>query len=457
MTNENNNNRDLWGSKIGFIAAAAGSAIGLGNIWRFPYLAGENGGAAFVFLYLFCILLIGFPVMLAAISMGRSAQRSIVGSFKTLAPDSNWKYVGILGVITGFAILSFYSIVAGYTMGYIFKTVLGSFNNIQNAQQTKQIFAEFISDPYWVFICSYLFLFLNGVIVYKGIENGIERWSKRMMPILFILLIILVIRSLTLEGALAGLNFYLKPDLSKITGSTIMNALGQALFSLSLGMGTMITYGSYLSKKDNLVTSASYVCILDTLIAFIAGLAIFPALFAMNLAPDQGPSLVFIVIPSIFSKMPGGIFFGTGFFILLSIAALTSTISQLEVVVAYFIEEWKWSRKKATAISVAVASVIAIPSAFSGGIVQFFTKLPVYGGDFLSFMSTVFGSYNLIIGSFFIAVFVGWKWGVHLASEEIIKGNPYFKIRFLWNFLIKYVSPIAVFLILLNLIKSSFF
>ncbi|MFC1563181.1 sodium-dependent transporter, partial [candidate division KSB1 bacterium] len=435
------NNRGLWGSKIGFIAAASGSAIGLGNIWRFPYLAGENGGAAFVLLYLICILLIGFPVMLAAISMGRSAQRSIVGAFKTLAPGSKWKYVGILGVITGFAILSFYSVVAGYTLGYIFKTSFGSFNNIQNAQQTKQIFGEFVSDPYWVFICLSLFLFLNGVIVYKGIEDGIERWSKRMMPILLILLIILVIRSLTLEGAMAGLNFYMKPDLSKITGSTFMNALGQTLFSLSLGMGTMVTYGSYLSEKDNLVTSVSYVCVIDTLIAFIAGLVIFPALFAMGLSPDQGPSLVFVVIPSIFSKIPGGTYFGTGFFILLSIAALTSTISQLEVVVACFIEEWRWSRKKATVVAVIVASVFAVPSAFSGGIVRFFTNLPIYGGDFLSFMSTVFGSYSLTIGSFFIAVFIGWKWGVHLASEEITNGNPHFKIRKLWHILIRYVSP----------------
>lgn len=302
-----------------------------------------------------------------------------------------------------------------------------------------------------------MFLLLNGIIVYKGVEDGIEKWSKNLMPILLILIMMLAIRSLTLEGAIGGLNFYLKPDLSKITGSTFMNALGQALFSLSLGMGTMITYGSYLSKTDNLVTSVSYVCIIDTLIAFTAGLAIFPALFAMGLSPDQGPSLVFIVIPSIFSKIPGGTYFGTGFFILLSIAALTSTISLLEVVVAYVIEEWKWSRKKATVFASSVAFLVAVPSAFSGGTVQFFTKLPIYGGDFLSFMSTVFGSYSLTIGSLFIAIFVGWSWGVHLASDEITNGNPHFKIRFLWHILIKYVSPIAVFLILLNLIKSSFF
>ncbi|MFC1563182.1 sodium-dependent transporter [candidate division KSB1 bacterium] len=453
----NVNNRGLWGSKIGFIVAASGSAIGLGNIWRFPYLVGENGGAAFVLLYFLCVLLIGFPVMLAEVSMGRSARRNPVGTFKMLAPNSRWRYIGLLGVITGFAILTFYSVIAGYTLGYIFKTLFGAFGNIQSADETKQIFTEFVSDPYLVLVYLSLFLFLNGVIVYKGIEDGIETWSKKIMPVLLILLILLVIRSLTLKGALAGVEFYLKPDLSKITGSTIINALGQAFFSLSLGMGAMITYGSYLSKKDNLVTSVSYVCVIDTLIAFIAGLAIFPALFAMGLSPDQGPSLVFVVIPSIFSEIPGGTYFGTGFFILLAIAALTSTISLLEVAVAYVIEEWKWSRGKATVVSTIGAFIIAVPSALSGGMIQFFTKLPFYGGDFLSLVSSIFGSYSITIGSLLLAVFVGWWWGVHLASEEITNGNSHFKIRKLWHILIKYVSPIAILLILSNLIKSSFF
>ena len=454
---ENINNRGLWGSKIGFIVAASGSAIGLGNIWRFPYLTGENGGAAFVFIYVFFILLIGFPVMLAEVSIGRNTQRNPVGAFKKLAPKTLWKYVGILGVISGFAILSFYSVVAGYTLGYIFKTLFGAFVNVQTAQQTKQIFGEFASTPYLSLLCLSLFLFVNGIIVYKGVEKGIERWSKTLMPILLFLLIFLVIRSLTLKGSLEGLNFYIKPDFSKVTGSTFMNALGQAFFSLSLGMGTMITYGSYLSKKDNLVTSVSYVCLFDTLIALIAGLAIFPALFAMGLAPNEGPDLVFVVIPSIFSKIPGGTYFGTAFFILLTIAALTSTISLLEVVVAYIIEERGWSRKRATVGASIISFLLAIPSVLSGGIVKFFTKLPYYGGDFLSFMSTVFGSYALSIGCLFIAVFVGWRWGVHGASQEITKGNPRFKLRVLWHVLIKFVSPIAVFLIILNLIKSSFF
>ena len=352
--------RGLWGSKIGFIIAASGSAIGLGNIWRFPYLAGENGGAIFVLIYLVCVLLIGFPVMLAEVSIGRSAQRNPIGAFKKLAPKTLWKYVGVLGVFTGFAILSFYSVVAGYTLGYIIKAVSGAFNNIHDAQQTQQIYTEFTSNPYLSFLCTIAFIFLTATIVYKGIEEGIERWSKTLMPVLLILLIFLVIRSLTLEGSLKGLLFYVKPDLSKVTGSTFINALGQALFSLSLGMGTMITYGSYLSKEDNLVTSVSYVCILDTMIAILAGLAIFPALFALGISPDQGPSLVFVVIPSIFSKIPAGTYFGSAFFVLLCIAALTSTISLLEVVVAYMIEELKWSRGKATVIASCVSFVIAV-------------------------------------------------------------------------------------------------
>ena len=451
------NNRGEWGSKIGFVVAATGSAIGLGNIWRFPYLTGENGGAVFVFFYFICVLLIGFPVMLAEVSIGRKSERNPVGAFRKLAPGTNWKYVGLLGVITGFAILSFYSVVAGYTLGYIFKTLAGTFANITSADQTSQIFTDFVSNPYISVICTAAFLFITGLVVYEGVEDGIERWSKLLMPILFILLIFLVVKSLTLKGSMSGLIFYLKPDFSKVSGSMLINALGQAFFSLSLGMGTMITYGSYLSKKDNLVTSVSSVCILDTFIAFIAGLAIFPALFAMGLKPDQGPGLVFVIIPSIFSKMPGGAYFGSAFFVLLSIAALTSTISLLEVTVAYFIEEWKWTRKKATIISVSIAFCLAVPSVLAGGIVPFFTKLPIYGGDFLSFMSMIFGSYCLTIGSLLIAIFVGWRWGVHRASQEINHGNPHFKIEYMWHILIKYISPVAIFLILLNLLKSSFF
>ncbi|HSQ47322.1 MAG TPA: sodium-dependent transporter, partial [Lutibacter sp.] len=273
--------RGNWGSKLGFIVAAAGSAIGLGNIWRFPYVAGENGGAAFVLIYIIFVVLIGLPVMIAELAIGRNTVKNPVGAFKKLLPQSLWKAIGGLGVITGIGILSFYAVIAGFTVGYFIKIILGDFNAIESAAQSGQIFAAFTANPYISIGLLLVFIILTVLVVMGGVSAGIERWSKILMPLLFLLLIILAIYSITLEGATKGLSFYLKPDFSKITLTTFARALGQALFSLSLGMGTMITYGSYISKRDNLVTSAAYVCFFDTLIAILAGLVMFPALFAM--------------------------------------------------------------------------------------------------------------------------------------------------------------------------------
>jgi len=409
------NPRGNWGSQLGFIVAASGSAIGLGNIWRFPYQTGENGGAVFVLIYIICVVMIGLPVMLAEVSIGRSAEKNPVGCFKKLSPGTRWKYLGLLGVITGLCILSFYSVVAGWTIGYVIKTLSGSFAQAISVEETGTIFQGFAADPGLNIILTFSFLFLTALVVAGGVEKGIERYAKILMPILFFLLLLLVIRSVTLPSASFGLSFYLKPDFSKLSSSTVISALGQAFFSLSLGMGTMITYGSYLSKRDNLVTSVGYVCFFDTVIALLAGLAIFPALFSLGGSPDQGPGLVFVVFPSIFAKIPGGNFFGTGFFILLVIAALTSTISLLEVVVAYFIEEFHWKRKTAAFTMTAAAFLLAIPSLLSSGAVSFLGSLPVIGISFLSLMDTLFGNYCLTLGSLLIALFVGWYWGVHRA------------------------------------------
>jgi len=299
--------RGQWSSRIGFILAAAGSAIGLGNIWRFPYVVGQNGGAAFVLLYLIFVLIIGLPYMFAELALGRSAQRNPVGSINSIRPNSLWKLVGYLGVLTGVGILSFYGVVAGWTFGYIFKMGFGDVSD----------FGNFVADPWTVVLLFAFFILLTSTIVYGGVEGGIEKWSKILMPILFILLIALIIYSNTLDGSVKGLVFYLQPDFSKITGKVALEALGQAFFSLSLGMGLMITYGSYLSKKENIITSAVYIGIFDTIIAIMAGLIIFPALFAMGASPDQGPALVFEVLPQLFSQMPGGQIVGMFFFILL--------------------------------------------------------------------------------------------------------------------------------------------
>ncbi len=440
--------RGNWSSKIGFILAAAGSAIGLGNIWRFPFVTGQNGGAVFVLIYVVIVALIGLPVMIAELSIGRHTQRNPVGAFQMLFPHSLWKIVGAVGVLTGLGILSFYAVIAGYTLGYFLKTILGSFNQIISGEQSTQIFQNFSANPY--LSVSYLFIFicLTVVVVMGGIAAGIERWNKILMPLLFGILIVLAIFSMTLDGAGKGLAFYLKPDLTKITGRTIAQALGQALFSLSLGMGTMLTYGSYLSKKENLITSAGYVCLFDTVIAVAAGFVIFPALFAMNMDPAGGPKLVFVVLPSIFARMPAGMIFGTLFFLLLAVAALTSTVSLLEVPVAYFVDEHRWPRKKAVVAMGLVAFVLGIPSALSLGASSALTKLVSENFGFLDLMNAIFGNYSLSIGAFFIAIFAGYQWGTKAVAREIQAEGNVFYFRRLWIFLIRFICPIAIFIIL---------
>jgi NSS family neurotransmitter:Na+ symporter len=439
--------RGQWSSKIGFILAAAGSAIGLGNIWRFPYVAGENGGAAFVLLYLLFVVLIGIPYMFAELALGRSAQKNPVGAINTIRPKSAWKLVGYVGVLTGVGILSFYGVVAGWTFGYIFKIM---FTHIDN-------FKDFIANPWLNILLFAIFMILTASIVSGGIEGGIEKWSKILMPILFLILTALIIYSNSLKGSAEGLLFYLKPDFTKITGKVALEALGQAFFSLSLGMGLMITYGSYLSKKENIISSGIYIGLSDTLIAIMAGLIIFPALFAMGANPDQGPALVFIVLPKLFTAMPAGKIVGVSFFILLSVAALTSTISLLEVQVTFLVDEKKVDRKKVVWLATIFTFIVGIPSALSQGAsksLSNFAFLPerICAPDFLSHMSFLFGTFSLAFGAFLLSLFVGWIWGADKASEEILQGSPSFLvIRKTWSFMIRYFIPVIIFILLLNI------
>lgn len=440
-------NRGQWSSKIGFIFAAAGSAIGLGNIWRFPYVVGENGGAAFVLLYIVFVVLIGLPYMFAELALGRFSQKNPVGAIDSIKPGSMWKGVGLLGVLTGVGILSFYGVIAGWTFGYIFKAATGNIGE----------FGDFVSNPVIVLLLFALFMFITTMIVYGGVEGGIERWSKILMPVLFILLVGLIIYSNSLEGSGKGLIFYLQPDFSKITGRTMLAALGQAFFSMSLGMGLMITYGSYVSKKENLISSAFFIGLFDTVIAIMAGLIIFPALFAMGESPSAGPSLVFVVFPKLFTQMPGGFMVGAFFFILLSVAALTSTISLLEVPVAYMVDEKRVNRKKIVWIVALVTYIIGIPSALSQGSSDFFTEFSILpdrlsSADFLGHMSFLWGDFSLALGAFLLSIFVGWVWGAENAAREIESGSPFFaKSKPIWIFMIRYFIPIVIFMILLNL------
>ncbi len=441
--------RGSWGSKVGFVLAAAGSAIGLGNIWRFPTVTGQNGGAAFVLIYLGCVLLLGVPVMIAELSIGRRTASDPVGAFKAIAPNSLWKAVGGLGVLTGFMILSFYCVVAGWTLKYVLLTVSGQF--VGGTPETIQrTFTTFVADGVSVTIYHLLFMALTVWIVTGGIEKGIEKASRILMPTLLLLLALLVLRSLTLPGASQGILFYLSPDFSKVDLGVIMRALGQAFFSLSLGMGAMITYGSYLSKDDNLVTSALYVSLADTLIAFLAGFAIFPALFSVpDLSPTVGAGLIFLVLPNIFNAIPFGQLFGAAFFFLLAIAALTSTISLLEVVVAYFIDQRGWSRKKSALLVGLGAFLFGLPSAYSNGSVSFLD-------GFMDAVFLYFGEISLALGALLICLFTGWKWGVAAALEELHSGYSY-SSRFVapvWSFLIRYVCPTAIAIILTSIVAS---
>lgn len=422
--------RGGFGSRLGFILAAAGSAVGLGNIWRFPYMTGENGGAAFILLYLLSILFFCAPVLFAELAIGRATQQSPVGAFAKLAPGTWWPLLGGLGVVTGFAILAFYCVVAGWTLGYLGKALIGHFADPMNAETSGRVFNELIGSGPVSIALTGAFLLLTALVVRGGVSAGIERASKVMMPLLFVLLVGITVRSMTLPGAGAGIEFLLKPDWSKITLSALMAALGQSLFSLSLGMGAMITYGSYLGRGEKLPGAGIAVAFSDTAVALIAGFMIFPALFANGLDPAGGPGLVFVVLPTIFGKIPAGFLVAIAFYALLVIAALTSTVSLLEVVVSYFVDRHEWHRERATWIVTGACFVLAIPSAL--------------WGSFLDVQNIIFGNYALAIGALLICLFVGWRWGIPKALEEIARGGQPLPAAALWGVLVRYVCPLCV-------------
>ena len=436
--------RGAWTSRFGFILAAVGSAVGLGNIWRFPYVTGMHGGAAFVLVYLVCVFAIGVPLLIAELTLGRHTSLNAVGAIRAVSKSRFWPLLGYLGVATGVGILSYYAVIAGWTVGFIFRTIAHSTTS----------FEAFEADPAIEIGFFALFLLMTAGVVVGGVERGIERWSKILMPLLLVILVGLIIYAMTLEGASKGVEFYLKPDLSKISGSTILAALGQAFFSLSLGMGLMITYGSYVSKQENLAMSAAAVALADTLIAVLAGLVIFPALFSVGQTPTQGPGLVFNVLPKIFEMMPGGTIVGVFFFVLLAIAALTSTVSLLEVPVSFLVDQKKWSRKKAVLIVTLVVFIVGLPSALSQGTVPALGSIAWFGGrDFLGAMDFLFGNLSLSLGGLLLAILVGWVWGTRKASEELVLGaGPWYAtLAPGWSFMLKYVCPLIIALVLLNL------
>ena len=408
--------------------AAAGSAIGLGNLWKFPYLMGRNGGFTFLIAYLMFVVILGVPVMMLEMSLGRYTGRDPVQSYKIVNPKA--KIVGILGVLAPFIILSYYSVIGGWIIKYIV--------SYATTFSAPADFNAFIASPETI-IWHLIFMLLTVAICFKGI-GGIEKASKFMMPALFVLLIVVVIRSVTLDGASEGLRFIFEPK-GGFTLSSINAALGQVFYSLSLCMGITITYGSYLSKKENIVKSCGIVAGMDTTLAVFAGVAIFPAVFVFGLEPGQGPGLIFGTLPKVFGSMMGGSIFAIAFFVLVFFAAITSSIALLEVVVSFTIDSWGWERKKSVILVGIIEFLLGIPSALSFGLLGDVTILNYSVFDFVGMLTA-----NLIlpIGGILMWIFVGWKFDLTKLADEIELGSNGFKIRKLWINCIRYIAPILL-------------
>lgn len=439
--------RETFSSKFAFIAAAAGSAVGLGNIWKFPYESGKNGGAAFILLYLGFVVLIGLPLIIAEIGIGRMARRNVVGSFVKLSGQKRWGNIGIVGVLGGFAILSFYGVVAGWTLEYLGLALHNSFNGYTPSQLESQ-FHNFIASPAKPALLQLLFTFLTGFIVYFGVKKGIERYSKILMPCLFLCILVLDVWSLSLPKAGEALSFLFAPDFSKITTQTVLFAMGQAFFSLSVGIGTLLTYGTYLDKRDNLLSSAVQISAVDTLVAILAGLAIFPAVFSFGINPDEGAGLVFIALPNIFAQMTGGYLFGVLFFALLCIAALTSSISILELLVVFVSEQFKLRRTTSTILVSATVGFVGVFSSLSMGE---FSDIKWFEKNLFNLLEFSSSNIFLPLGGLLMAVFLGWKYSpaafyAHLTNQGAFP-FPYYRF---FRVLLKFVIPVAILMVFLN-------
>ncbi len=430
--------RENWGTRFGFIMAAAGSAVGLGNIWRFPYLTGMNGGGAFIVIYLGCVILVGLSIMIAEFAVGRRTQLAAVGAYKTYS--KKWSFAGVLGVLSGFFIMGFYPVVGGWSLAYIAK----SFTGLLSAPGAiGDVFGAFIGDPMQPLIWMIVYLAVNVFIVARGVAGGIELAGKILMPILYVLLLIVAVKGFTIPGSGAGLSYLFVPDWSVVTGGTFLAALGQAFFSLSLGMGCMITYGSYLNKEEKLPNNALIVVSMDTSVALLAGIAMFPALFAFGMEPTAGPGLVFVVVPQIFAEMGGiGPLFSAIFFVALFIAALTSSVSLMEVVVAYLMDEKKLERKVATYGTSVVMAVLCALSSLSLGAMS---GVSIFGVGFFDFFDILTDKIFLAIGGMLLAIFAGWFLKKEDLKDELTNsGTLSFGLFELWYNVIKYVIPVLI-------------
>ena len=434
-----------WSSKIGFILSAAGSAIGLGAIWKFPYTAGTNGGAVFVLMFLVFTILVALPVQLAEFYIGRKSGKNAVDAFKTLAPNSLWPWIGRMGVFACFILLSFYSVVGGWVLNYVVHAFDGSIH--QNAD-FNALFGSTISNPVGSIAYQGLFMLMTVWVVKSGIAAGIERANKYMMPALFVLLLLLAVRSLTLDGAMAGISFLLKPDWSHFTPQTMLTALGQAFFALSLGVSTMITYAAYLDKKQDLFRSGNSIMWMNLLVSLLAGLVIFPAVFAFNFEPGQGPGLIFVVLPAVFMKLPLGQILFAVFMLLVVFATLTSAFSMLETVIAAAIREDESKRSKNTWIIGTAIFIVGIPPALSFGVLS---EWKLFGKTLFDLWDYMITALIMPISSLLVAVFVGWIRQKSDVLEHMREGSgvPQAVIA-LWLNALRFLAPVAILLVFAN-------
>jgi len=446
----NGPSREGFTTTLGVLAATLGSAVGLGNIWKFPSLTGQNGGAAFVFVYMICVALIGLPVMISEFIIGRRGGANNVGAFRKLEPSPKkpWYLAGVVGVVAAFLIMFFYTDVAGWVYSYAFKALIGGFANVGTAQ-TADVFAAHIGSVAGPLIWQWIVLVTISVVIIAGVTKGIERMTKTLLPILLVLLLICDVRALTLPGAMAGVAYLFQPDFTKITAGVVLAAMGLAFFKLSVGMGTMTTYGSYIGKRESLPGTAIRVALADTAVSLLAGLAIFPAVFAFGFKPDAGPSLLFITIPAVFKTMPFGQVFLTMFFVLAAIAATGAMISLLEVPVAYLTEEKKWSRVKATVVSAGAMGVVGSLATLSTSVMS---KTLVFGKTFFDLFDFLSSNVALPLGGIVICLFVGWKLGQRVILEEASNEGELKNLALLkvFAFAVRYVAPLAILVVLLN-------
>ena len=430
--------RGNFGSKIGAVLASAGSAVGLGNIWRFPTECGSNGGAAFILIYLLCVFVLAMPVMVSEFVLGGARRSNTGGSYRVLAPGKPWVVSGFMGVLAGFLVLSYYSVVAGWTLDYTVEALCGG---VRGGGDFAAFFADFVSNPWRPVVFMGLFLGLTHLVVSTGVEKGIERYSKVMMPLLMVIVLVLIGFSLSMPNAAEGVSFMFRPDFSKVTKDVVLSAMGQAFFTLSVGMGTLATYASYFSRETRLVSSAASVCVIDTLVAISAGLIIFPAVFSVGVDADSGPGLVFITLPYVFDKAFGDMpvveyVFSGLFYVLLLIAALTSSISMHEISTAYIHETFHLSRRRAALIVTGVCFVMGVACSLSFGL---WSELRVLGMTFFDLFDFLTAKFLMPLGGLLICTFVGWDMNKRVVREQLdSRLTPLLMVLFSW------VAPIGI-------------